>query len=403
MTNRGPKNFVGLHAHSTFSIGDAIGRPKDHIDYAIKNGMDALALTDHGNMNGFSHQHVHGEYLKKKGVAFKILPGCEAYFIPSLDDWQGLYEQSRADAAQVKIEKKAKETKEKIDKLIADVNGSTKEDLIVGQANAELDEETQGGTGVEDEEASKSNKWKNPLFQRNHLVLLPKNSEGLKALFACISHSFIDGFYRFPRMDFALLEKYAKGNIIASSACIAGMPSRIIFDNQIETEWDKWLPNDDNKEVIQEQLAEMVARFHQALGPENFYLEIQFNKLGAQHLANYHILECAKRTGVKLVTTADSHYADPGHWREREIYRFMARLQFMKPGDIELPESVEDLKCELYPKNGEQVWQTYKDTTADFDFYDDDVVRTSMERTHEIAHEQIEDPRRLNQNRSNLP
>jgi DNA polymerase-3 subunit alpha len=49
-----PKRFVGLHSHSTFSTFDAIGRPQDHIDFVLRNGGDALALTDHGNMNGFS-------------------------------------------------------------------------------------------------------------------------------------------------------------------------------------------------------------------------------------------------------------------------------------------------------------------------------------------------------------
>ena len=65
-----PKYFVGLHSHSTFSLGDAIGRPGDHIDYALQNNMDALALTDHGNMNGFSHQYLHAEQLRKSGVDF---------------------------------------------------------------------------------------------------------------------------------------------------------------------------------------------------------------------------------------------------------------------------------------------------------------------------------------------
>ena len=47
--------FVGLHAHSVAgSIFDAIGYPQDHMDFAYENGCDALALTDHGNMNGLS-------------------------------------------------------------------------------------------------------------------------------------------------------------------------------------------------------------------------------------------------------------------------------------------------------------------------------------------------------------
>ena len=85
-----PKHFVNLHAHSTFSVGDGIGMPQDHIDYAVKNGADALALTDHGNMNGFSYQYLHSKKLKDKGVPFKALSGVEAYFIPSLSDWRKL-------------------------------------------------------------------------------------------------------------------------------------------------------------------------------------------------------------------------------------------------------------------------------------------------------------------------
>jgi intein/homing endonuclease len=76
MTERTPKKFVGLHSHSCLSIGDAIGLPQDHIDFAIENGADALALTDHGNMNGFSHQYLHAKKLKEKGVNFKAIPGC---------------------------------------------------------------------------------------------------------------------------------------------------------------------------------------------------------------------------------------------------------------------------------------------------------------------------------------
>ena len=49
--------FVGLHAHSVAgSIFDGLGYPQEHMDFAYENGMDALALTDHGNMNGLAWQ-----------------------------------------------------------------------------------------------------------------------------------------------------------------------------------------------------------------------------------------------------------------------------------------------------------------------------------------------------------
>ena len=53
--------FVGLHAHSTFSVFDGFGFPSEHMDRAHAHGMDALALTDHGNMNGLSYQILHAQ------------------------------------------------------------------------------------------------------------------------------------------------------------------------------------------------------------------------------------------------------------------------------------------------------------------------------------------------------
>ena len=49
--------FVNLHGHSVAgSIFDGLGYPQEHMDFAYSNGCDALALTDHGNMNGLAWQ-----------------------------------------------------------------------------------------------------------------------------------------------------------------------------------------------------------------------------------------------------------------------------------------------------------------------------------------------------------
>ena len=66
--------FVGLHAHSVAgSIFDAIGYPQDHMDFAYENGCDALALTDHGNMNGLAYQVLHAKKMQEEaGKAYEI-------------------------------------------------------------------------------------------------------------------------------------------------------------------------------------------------------------------------------------------------------------------------------------------------------------------------------------------
>ena len=81
--------FVNLHAHSGVgSPFDGFGYPQEHMEFAFDNGCEALALTDHGNMNGLAYQVPHAKKMKKFGKDFKPIFGVEAYFIPSVDDWR---------------------------------------------------------------------------------------------------------------------------------------------------------------------------------------------------------------------------------------------------------------------------------------------------------------------------
>lgn len=382
-----PSRFCGLHSHS-MSIFDSISPPKDHIDFAIKNGMDSLAITDHGTMTAFSHQYLYTETLNKKGIKFKSLYGNESYHIPSLNNWNELYEKTKLEKAQAKLEKKKKEKP-----LTTDEESEVGELISLAIDKPEEDEEKEGGTVVENEEESKANKYKNLLYQRSHLVLLAKNSAGLKSLFRITSESNIKGFYRYPRVDFDMLRKHANGNIVASSACIAGKLAKIISDFQTDPNYENWKPSQDKFEEIQKSLCDEIYLFQEALGKENYFLELQFNKLSMQHLVNMHLIEASKRTGAQLIVTCDAHYSNPEHWREREIYKILGWQQKNK-NDIDssvIPSKIDDLKCELYPKNASQVWESYKKTAANYDFYNDELICEAIERTHDIAHDLIGD------------
>ncbi len=90
--------FVGLHAHSGVgSPFDGFGYPQDHMDYAFENGCEALALTDHGNMNGTAYQVLHAKKMKSEGKHFKPIFGVEAYFIEDVVEWRKTYEEHKAD------------------------------------------------------------------------------------------------------------------------------------------------------------------------------------------------------------------------------------------------------------------------------------------------------------------
>ena len=67
-------NFIHLHTHSHYSLLDGLTKLDDMVDIAKKANMEAIALTDHGNMYGAIEFY---KICKKKGI--KPIIGVEAY------------------------------------------------------------------------------------------------------------------------------------------------------------------------------------------------------------------------------------------------------------------------------------------------------------------------------------
>lgn len=197
-----PDRFVGLHSHSTFSTFDGLGYPSDHIDFVISEsqGMDAWALTDHGNGNGLAHARSHAVRMQKSGRKFRQIYGVEFYFVPSLQQWKEDYAAHKQAIQDAKTAAAAeKKSKEKID--------------------IDADDES-GGLVVEDEDETKNvdilkDEWK----RRYHLVVTAKNQKGLHNLFTLVKKSYKYGFYRYPRIDFQMLQEHGEGLHI-STACL---------------------------------------------------------------------------------------------------------------------------------------------------------------------------------------
>ena len=386
-----PKKFVGLHAHSGFSTFDGLGYPQEHIDFVRKNGMDAWSLTDHGHMNGFGHAYLHAEKLNNAGANFKFIPGCEMYVHPDLNAWNLDYEIKRAakrgDEDALRILRKQRE------ELVTPLKVQTDEDDEI--VDVAIDE---AGLTVENEEETKSGKFIDPIKRRHHLVVLPKTSVGLQRLFGLVSRGYTEGFYRFPRVDYRMLKEAAEGDhLLISTACLGGPLCYEVFSHLQKVEFNdlnaRLLDNDILFDRVLNSVGNGYGMLADAVGRNNVMLELQFNQLPAQHLVNRAIIEFANRNGLndQLVVTCDSHYSDPEHWKERELYKKLGWLNYREFDPSKLPQSKEDLKCELYPKNANQVWETYQHTSAEYDFYDDAVICGAIERTHDIAHEVIGD------------
>ncbi len=386
-----PSKFFGLHSHSGFSTFDGLGYPQEHIDFCRKNGLDGWSLTDHGHMNGFAHAYLHAQKLNKAGANFKFIPGCEMYVHPDLELWRAQYE----------IKKAAKKGDKSAIAAILDAHEHIKTKLVavVDGDDETVNLDTEGANlTVENEEESKSTKYYDPIKRRHHMVVLPKTSEGLRRLFGLVSQGYMDGFYRFPRVDYKMIKEAAEGgHLMLSTACIGGPLAYEAFSRLQGYEFERLTPqlldNTDIFKDIQTGVANTVDQLVDAVGMQNVMLELQFNKLPAQHLVNRAIIEFARNNSMtdQLIVTCDSHYASPDHWKERELYKKLGWLNYKEFNPDSLPKSKDDLKCELYPKNAEQVWDTYLEVKQGHDFYDDDLMFAAVERTHDVAHEMIGD------------
>jgi DNA polymerase-3 subunit alpha len=178
--------FSHLHVHTQYSLLDGAAPVDSLYKKAMKDGMPALAITDHGNMFGafnfvsqaWKNTKVVGKDANGKDIVepvVKPIVGCEFYVVK---------------------DRHAK--------------SFTKD--------------------VKDE--------------RYHQVLLAKNALGYQNLVKLTSLGFIEGMYsKYPRIDKELIEKYHEG-LIATTCCIgAYVPQTILHDGEAkaETEFKWWL------------------------------------------------------------------------------------------------------------------------------------------------------------------
>jgi len=134
----------------------------------------------------------------------------------------------------------------------------------------------------------------------NHIVILAKNDGGLENLGKLNEIGWNEGFYKKPRIDFEVLDKYGDG-LIVTSACMSGLI---------------------NKAIEQEEFA--VAKQHlQWFGDrfgDDFYVEVMpHNQPGM----NEALVELADAGGYKIVVTPDCHHATVD---QKEIQEMMLIL-----------------------------------------------------------------------------
>jgi DNA polymerase III subunit alpha len=123
----------------------------------------------------------------------------------------------------------------------------------------------------------------------NHLILLARDNTGYRNLVTLVSKSHLEGYYYKPRIDKELLAQHSEG-LMCLSACIGGELPQAILRGDMD-------------------VAEGVARQHvEIFGPDNYFLELQEHGIPEETQIREGLVEIARRTGLPMVCTNDSHY-----------------------------------------------------------------------------------------------
>ena len=123
----------------------------------------------------------------------------------------------------------------------------------------------------------------------SHLVLLAATDAGYRNLIRLVSTAHLEGHYYKPRIDKELLAAHSEG-LICLSACLGGEVPQAIQRGDMDG-------------------AERIARQHaEIMGPDSYFLELQDHGIEEETVVRDGLVEIARRTGLPLVCTNDSHY-----------------------------------------------------------------------------------------------
>src|SRR5436190_367710 len=139
-----------------------------------------------------------------------------------------------------------------------------------------------------------------PQTETNHLVLLAETDEGYKNLIKLVSAGYTEGFYYRPRIDKELLAKHSKG-LIGLSSCLKGEVASALKVEQARPALDA------------------AGRLRDILGPNNFFLEMQYQGIEEQKIVNRGLLPLARDLNLPLVCTNDVHYLKQGDHQPHDI------------------------------------------------------------------------------------
>lgn len=156
-----------------------------------------------------------------------------------------------------------------------------------------------------------------------HQTLIAKNEEGYSNLIYLSSMGFSEGFYYVPRADKELLEKHSKG-LICLSGCLSSLLSKAIGNNEEEKiepliEWYLKLFGEDFYIELQRQKMTSQMMAEDGMEEESWLIQKHDEMIALQNRVNNRLIEISNKHSIPLVATNDSHYINRSDWKAHEI------------------------------------------------------------------------------------
>lgn len=178
----------------------------------------------------------------------------------------------------------------------------------------------------------------------SHITLLAKDQVGYRNLMKLVSAGYLEGFYYKPRIDRELFAQHCQG-LIALSGCLNCEVAKALLDGD------------------EARAKDTVGWYMEALGRENYFLEVQDHGMAEQKTVTDGVLRLAKAFDLPIVATNDLHYPSKEDSRAHEVllciqtgktiqdkdrWRFSTDQFYFKSAEemkrifVELPEAVKN-------------------------------------------------------------
>lgn len=134
----------------------------------------------------------------------------------------------------------------------------------------------------------------------NHLVIIAKNDIGLKNLNTMNRLAWTEGYYKKPRIDWELLDRYGEG-LVVTSGCMSGLINKAVEHGEFAT--------------AKKYISQFAQRFD-----GDFYVEVMPHNIEGM---NKELIGLADEMGIPIVVTPDCHHVDSSQKVEQELALLM--------------------------------------------------------------------------------